>query len=112
MRIRAAILILLLAGCATVGHDFDSTGLSWLKAGETSKAQVLEQLGNPFRVGIDSGDLTWTYGFYRYKLIGQSNAKDLVIRFHPDGKVKSFMLNTTFPEEKKSLDPESAGQPE
>ncbi len=112
MRILAAVPILLLAGCATVGGDFDSTGLSWLRAEETTKAQVLDRLGNPFRVGIDSGDLTWTYGFYRYRLIGQSNAKDLVIRFNPDGKVKSFTLNTTFPEEKEALDPESAGQPE
>lgn len=105
------LLSAVLAGCATVGHDFNSTQLTWLKLEETTKSQVLERLGDPFRVGIDSGDLTWTYGYYRYRLIGQSNAKDLVIRFDRTNKVKSYTLNTTFREEKETLDPETAPQP-
>ena len=48
---------------------------------------------------------TWTYGYYRYRLFGASNAKDLVIRFDDAGTVKSYTLNTTFPQEKAALDP-------
>jgi hypothetical protein len=29
----------------------------------------------------------------------------LVVRFAPDGAVKSYTLSTTFPDEKKKLDP-------
>ena len=95
-----------LAGCATMGKDFDSTSLSWLKAGETAKKDVLAKLGEPFRVGMDSGDQTWTYGFYKYRVFGESETKDLVIRYSADQKVKSYTLNTSFPEEKTALEPE------
>jgi len=101
-----AITCAILAGCATVGKDFDSTSLSWLKAGDTSKKDVLAKLGDPFRVGMDSGDQTWTYGYYKYRIIGDSATKDLVIRFSADQKVKSYTLNTSFPEEKTALEPE------
>jgi len=96
---------LLSAGCATVGRDFDSTALGWMKAGETGKNELLEKLGQPFRVGVDSGDQTWTYGYYQYRLLGESNNKDLVIRFDAAGKAKSWTLNTTFRDEKEKLDP-------
>jgi len=95
----------LLAGCATVGRDFDATKLSWLKAGETGKKDVLKELGDPLRVGVDAGDQTWTYGYYQYRVFGDSTTKDLVLRFSPDNKVKSFTLNTSFPEEKEILEP-------
>ncbi len=101
----AAAILLAVGGCATVGRNFDSTSLSWLKPGETDKHELLDKIGEPFRVGIDAGDPTWTYGFYKYKLFGTSITKDLVIRFDPDGKVKSYTLNTSFPEEKEVLDP-------
>ncbi len=101
----AVLAGLLLAGCATIGRDFDSASLSWLKAGETTRADIQGRLGDPFRVGSDSGDPTWTYGYYKYRLIGDSATKDLVIRFAADGKVKSYTLNTSFPEEREALDP-------
>lgn len=101
-----AITGAVLMGCATIGKDFDSTSLSWLKAGETAKKDVLEKLGDPFRVGMDSGDQTWTYGFYKYRVIGESATKDLVIRFSADQKVKSYTLNTSFPDEKEKMEPE------
>lgn len=108
MRILAGVLLsmALLSGCATIGKDFDSTKLSWLKAGETGKKDVLKELGDPFRVGSDAGDQTWTYGYYQYRVFGDSTTKDLVIRFDETGKVKSYTLNTSFPEEKEKLEPE------
>ncbi|HUJ27638.1 MAG TPA: outer membrane protein assembly factor BamE [Myxococcales bacterium] len=102
--IRVAVATALLVGCATVGRNFDSSSLDWLHEGAT-KAQIQEKLGQPLRVGSDAGVPTWTYGYYEYRLFGDSNNKDLVIRFAPDGTVKSYALSTTFPDEKKKLDP-------
>ncbi len=101
----SAALLLLCAGCATIGSDFNATRTDWIKAGETDKTTLLSRLGDPFRVGVDDGDPTWTYGYYKYSLFDESVTKDLIIRFGPDGKVKSFTLNTSFPEEKAVLDP-------
>jgi outer membrane protein assembly factor BamE (lipoprotein component of BamABCDE complex) len=93
------------SACATIGTNFDSTQLSWLKANESAKADVLAKLGQPWRVGLDSGDQTWTYGYYEYRAFSDSNSKDLVIHFTPEGKVKSYSLNTSFPDERAKLDP-------
>jgi outer membrane protein assembly factor BamE (lipoprotein component of BamABCDE complex) len=110
MRWRSGVVALLACAlsCATVGKNFEATRLSWLKSGETTKAQVFEQLGQPFRVGSESGELTWTYGYYEYRAFGESNTKDLVLRFTPEGKVRSFTLNTSFPSEREGLDPASS----
>jgi len=100
-----ALVVLGLSGCVTLGRDFTTTDLAWLKPGETAKAAVLEKLGNPFRVGVDAGDPTWTYGYYRWNAFSDSQTKDLVIRWAPDGRVKTFTLNTSLPEEKSALEP-------
>jgi len=99
------LFAVLFSGCASVGRNFDSTSLGWLKPGETDKTTILAHIGQPFRVGMDAGDQTWTYGYYKYRLFGTSVTKDLVIRFDLGEKVKSFTLNTSFPDEKERLDP-------
>ena len=108
MRARAALLLVASVACATVGRNFDATQLSWLKNGDTTKAQILDKLGQPWRVGSDAGDQTWTYGYYQYRAFGESNSKDLVLHFDPDGKLKSYTMNTSFPEEREKLDPSLA----
>lgn len=110
-RLAAALALVISSACATVGKNFDATALSWLKDGETTKAQVMEKLGPPWRVGSDAGSLTWTYGYYEYRAFSDSNSKDLVLRFLPDGKLKSYTLNTSFPEERGKLDPALASAP-
>jgi outer membrane protein assembly factor BamE (lipoprotein component of BamABCDE complex) len=98
--------LVLLSGCFSIGRDFQSSATpSWVKPGETTKAQIQAKLGDPFRVGMDAGDPTWSYGFYQYRLFGMSDNKDLVFRFDPAGKVKTYTLNTTYPEEQEQLDP-------
>lgn len=104
MRLVPALVLATSLACATVGRNFDATQLAWLKNGETSKAQVLENMGPPWRVGTDAGDLTWTYGYYQYRALGESNSKDLVIHFGSDGRVKSYTMNTSFPKEREKLD--------
>ena len=108
MQIRKTLFAVAMAGsmaCATIGKNFDATQLAWLKGGETTKADVLAKLGQPWRVGSDQGDQTWTYGYYEYRAFGDSNSKDLVLRFGADGKLKSYTLNTSFTSERDTLDP-------
>jgi len=99
-RISVTVLALAVCGCITVGRDFRSSDFSWIVANKTTKDQVHRVLGEPFRVGVESGMTTWTYGYYRYRVGGQTRTKDLVLYFKPDGTVSSFTFNTSFPDEK------------
>ena len=93
--------LVILNGCVTAGKSFRSDDLSWIVADKTSQGEIQRVLGEPFRVGVDSGSLTWTYGYYRYRLFGETRTKDLVLEFNKDGTVSSYTFNTSFPEEKE-----------
>jgi len=84
-----------LAGCLTVGKSFDTHGVELLKIGKTTQEEVERLFGPPWRTGIEDGERTWTYGHYRYYLLGPAHTTDLVIRFSPDGVVRSYTYNTT-----------------
>jgi outer membrane protein assembly factor BamE (lipoprotein component of BamABCDE complex) len=97
----AGILLLLLllaawlSGCASVGRDFPTDAIENIRIGETSRSQIREMFGAPWRVGIEDGREVWTYGKYRYRLFGEASTTDLVIRFDKKGTVTSYTYNTT-----------------
>lgn len=84
-----------LSGCATVGKDFAASRVVELKIGETTQNQVREMFGQPWRMGMEDGRHTWTYGKYRYSLFGPAETEDLVIRFDNNGTVRSYTFNTS-----------------
>lgn len=86
-------------GCATVGHQFPVERVPDIRVGETTQAQIETIFGSPWRVGLEDGQTTWTYGHYRYKLFGQAETEDLVLRFDSRGVVVSYTFNTTEHEE-------------
>lgn len=100
MVILLGLSLLILGGCVTAGKSFRSDDLSWIVVNNTSQGEIQRVLGEPFRVGVDAGSLTWTYGYYRYRLFGETRTKDLVIEFNRNGTVSSYTFNTSFPEEK------------
>jgi len=85
----------LLAGCISIGHDFDSNKVAQIQIGVTTQAEVRQMFGDPWRTGVDSGDVTWTYASYSASITGKAQAKDLVIRFDAHGVVKSYSYNAT-----------------
>src|SRR6476660_7094783 len=87
-----------LAGCVTEGKDFNSE-TAWIKEKRNSQADVKNILKEPYSVGASAGKPTWTYGYYRYKLIGPSHQKELKFYWSPDGTVDSFSFNSNFPED-------------
>lgn len=88
-------LLLLLMGCASVGYEFPDDQVSEIRIGKTTKKDIRVIFGAPWRVGLESGQDTWTYGRYRYRLMGETSTKDLVIRFAANGVVSSYVFNTT-----------------
>jgi hypothetical protein len=94
-------LILLLAGCASVGQKFNVSGVSQISIGQTTKGDVMTLFGSPWRTGVEDGRETWTYGYYRYSLLSDAKTRDLVLRFDASGKVASYTFNSTYPEDRK-----------
>lgn len=87
--------LVLVAGCATVGKDFATHNVDQIKAGETTRSDIQEMFGEPWRTGIEDGKRTWTYGKYRWSAFGEAETTDLVVRFNDDGSVSSYVYNTT-----------------
>lgn len=90
-----------LAGCVTIGKTFPVENISKIEAGVTTRADIEQMFGQPWRVGKDAGLRTWTFAHYKYALFGDSKTRDLVIRFDNTGKVVSYTFNSTYREDEK-----------
>lgn len=86
---------LLLGGCATVGQPYAEENISQIRVGETTRNDIRELFGTPWRTGVENGQETWTYGHYRYRLLGSEQTTDLVVRFNEQGRVASYTYNRT-----------------
>ena len=70
-----------------------------IQIGETTRDQVYQTFGEPWRRGLEDGQRTWTYGHYRYSVLGASQTRDLVVRFDAEGRVASYSFNSTVPDD-------------
>ena len=91
-------LSMLTSACVTNGKYFGSD-TAWIKANKTRQDDVRTLLGAPFMVGNSGGSPTWTYGFYRYKMVGESFTKELKFYWNLDKTVQSFSFNSSFPDD-------------
>lgn len=82
-------------GCARVGYDFNANKVQKIEIGKTTQDEIVIMFGQPWRKGIENGVTIWTYGRYTYRLIGETDTKDLVVKFDDKGKVKSYTFNET-----------------
>jgi len=63
-------------------------------------ARLRETFGAPWRTGLEDGQETWTWGHYRYALLGTTRTRDLVVRFDERDVVVSYSFNSSFPEDR------------
>jgi len=86
---------ILLSGCVTVGQEFAKSRVTDIKIGQTRKQEVQDMFGQPWRIGLEDGHVTWTYGIYRYYLFGNDDTQDLLVRFDNQGVVRSYTFSST-----------------
>jgi hypothetical protein len=91
----ALALPLLASACVTVGRDFPVGPVSEIQIGTTTQADVQRMFGDPWRVGVENGQRTWTYGLYRYSVFAPARTRDLKIRFDSSGAVASYTFDST-----------------
>ncbi|MCD6308468.1 MAG: outer membrane protein assembly factor BamE [Candidatus Latescibacteria bacterium] len=89
------LAVFIAASCARVGRNFPTGPVAKVKIGATTQADVRRMFGEPWRIGVDNGKKTWTYGYYRYSLFGETVTRDLVVTFRDDGVVDSYSFNTS-----------------
>jgi len=82
-------------GCATVGHDFPVDQVKKIEIGKTTKEDIRAMFGEPWRVGLEDGLETWSYGRYQYRMFSEKDARDLVVRFTGNNIVESYTFNIT-----------------
>src|SRR5262245_56795279 len=92
--------VLLVAGCMSIkfGREFPSPDRQLIVVGKTDKATLERLFGDPYQVGVDSGDPTWRW-FYGQRDSGSELSKDLSVRFNADGIVKAYAFTSNFPDD-------------
>jgi hypothetical protein len=92
------VVLATLTGCGSLkaGRDFPSAEPQLIVLGKTDKPSLQRMFGEPYQVGLDSGDPTWTWF---YADAGQDLSKSLTVRFNRDGTVKSYSFSSNFPED-------------
>ncbi|MDT8442258.1 MAG: outer membrane protein assembly factor BamE [Desulfuromonadales bacterium] len=93
------LCLLLLTACMTVGREFPVAGVARIEIGKTTRGQIVDLFGTPWRTGIEDGKKVWTYAHYRYGITGQHEARDLVVRFDDQGLVTSYSFSSSVPGE-------------
>jgi hypothetical protein len=83
------IFVISLAGCGSVGKNFDSSNVQNIKNNVTTQEQIVEWFGEPFKKGHENGNTMWTYQYDKYS--GRTTkSKDLVLLFDQSGKVIAY----------------------
>jgi hypothetical protein len=95
---------LVLAGCMSikVGRDFPSPDRQLIQLNKTDKPTLERLFGQPYQVGVDSGDPTWRW-FFGQREYNAELSKDLSVRFNADGTVKSYWFTSNFPDDMTRL---------
>ena len=108
MRPALLLLPLLVATFSTAclstsfGRDFPSPDSRGISVGKTDKGEHRRLFGEPYQVGIDSGDATWRW-FFGQRGWSTEQTKDLSVRFNSDGRVKSYAFTSNFPDDMTRL---------
>jgi ABC-type glycerol-3-phosphate transport system substrate-binding protein len=93
---------LVAAACAGLGREFPSPDATQIKVNVTDKSALQALFGEPYQVGIDSGDQTWRW-FYAQRNASSTITKDLTVRFNTNGTVKSYSFTSNFPEDMRKF---------
>ncbi|MCZ7625859.1 MAG: hypothetical protein C3F12_06665 [Candidatus Methylomirabilota bacterium] len=92
-------LLLLLAGCVSLGEEFRTPTAEMIKNGVTTRSELLQLFGSPTQVGIEDGNQTWTWLYVRAGGFGKNLSKELHVTFGARGIVKSYSYTSNLPEE-------------
>ena len=80
----------------SMGRPFPVKQVRQIEIDKTTKAEIRQMFGGPWRTGLANGQRTWTYGEY-----SMQTTRDVVIRFDDQNLVKSYSFSSSVPEDEK-----------
>ncbi len=90
-----AALSLPVSGCSlSTGRPFPVQKVRQIELNKTTKEEIRQMFGEPWRTGLDDGKRTWTYGEY-----STTYTRDLKILFDDRNVVKSYSFSSSVPED-------------
>jgi hypothetical protein len=90
LRIFLLALCLLVAGCGTVGKDFNSSNVKKIQNNVTTQLEILDWFGLPYKEGTENKYTMWTYQVDTWQAVGEGVSKGLVILFDDKNIVKAY----------------------
>ena len=84
-----------LTGCFTVGQEFAASRVPEIKIGQTRKQDINDLFGTPWRTGLEDGHYLDIRHLQVFLLFGNNDTQDLLVRFDPQGLVRSYTFSTT-----------------
>ena len=90
----AALSLPVISCMPTVGRAFDVHQVRQIEIDKTTKVEIRQMFGDPWRTGLENGQRTWTYGEYSVNI-----TRDLVIRFDDKDVVKSYSFSSSVSED-------------
>lgn len=86
---------LLLAGCATAGHDFDMSKADQLTPGVSTVSDAVALLG-PYTAESDTNGMhSYNWSYAHAGAFSTAHAKAVTLTFGPDGKLVSRTTGAT-----------------
>jgi len=98
LNVARIFILFFLAGCGTVGQNFNSSQVKSIQNHITNQTEILDKFGLPFKEGIENGWIIWTYQFDQWNILGPAESKDLVILFDEKNIVRTYRYTTNEPE--------------
>ena len=78
-----------------MGKNFNSSQVKSIQNNITTQTGILDNLGLPFKKGIENGQVMWTYQFDQWNILEPAESKDLVILFDEKNIVRAYRYTTS-----------------
>jgi len=105
----SAVVLMFLAGCATVGKNFNTTALAQLRLSESTELEVITNFGEPFKKQVRSEKGTEYQLFMYVYAKGTPNSgksRRLAAEF-VEGKLNAYLFHSALGKDTTNFDPES-----
>ena len=87
-----------IAGCGTMGgSDFSVERAHSIENGKTTKEDIAQMFGEPFKTGVQNGHPIWIYEQNKYRAIGDDISKSLIVEFDDKGVVRHYAISSNEP---------------